>query len=320
MQMKNEGCRRVVGKWSWRCWLAFVTEFDRCRFCVRAAGTRSARLEKFRSVAGHWLTSKSVTDGMGCLGQTYLEFRMSIKTQLLFCSRSFMTALMATLVFAACGSITGCQDGPMYAMKTVNPYYQLHEWKSDEAFGVTEHERRSQLGELAENIGDYDNAGQLKWLNVLNQIMDTDESPEMRRLAVMAAGNSTDPSALQVLEKGMDDDSVKVRMQACRGLGNQATDENVLLLASAVGSETSTDVKHAAMRALQDQASPKAVEALRLALSDRDPSTQNLAIASLRGATGKDYGDDPETWIAALDGQSVEERPTRFADRLRELF
>ena len=142
----------------------------------------------------------------------------------------------------------------------------------------------------------------------------------MRRLAVMAAGNVDGPPALAILEKGMDDGSVKVRMQACRALGNQATDENVLLLASAVGSETSTDVKHAAMRALQDQASPKAVEALRLALSDRDPSTQNLAIASLRGATGKDYGDDPATWIAALDGQPVEERPTRFADRLRELF
>ena len=118
----------------------------------------------------------------------------------------------------------------------------------------------------------------------------------------------------------MDDDSVKVRMQACRALGNQATDERVLLLASAVGSETSTDVKHAAMRALQNQSSPTAVEALRLALSDRDPATQNLAIASLRGATGKDYGDDPETWIAALDGQPVEEAPTRFADRIRELF
>jgi len=59
---------------------------------------------------------------------------------------------------------------------------------------------------------------------------------------------------------------------------------------------------------------------LRLALADRNPATQNLAIASLRGATGKDYGDDPDTWIAALDGKPTEERPTRFADRVRGLF
>ena len=208
----------------------------------------------------------------------------------------------------------------MYAMKNVNPYYRWHEWRGDEALGITEHEGREQLAHLAENISDYDQAAQTKWLRALNHVMDTDESAEMRRLAVMAAGNVDGQSALQVLEKGMDDGSVKVRMQACRALGKQTNDENVLLLASAIGSETSTDVKHAAMRALQDQSSPKAVEALRLALSDRDPSTQNLAIASLRGATGKDYGDDPETWIAALDGQPVEERPTRFADRLRELF
>lgn len=208
----------------------------------------------------------------------------------------------------------------MYALKSVNPYYRLHEWPADEAFGVTEHERRGQLASLAENIGGYDQAVQTKWLSALNHVMDTDESPEMRRLAVMAAGNINGQPALQILEKGLDDGSVKVRMQACHALGKHNNDENVLLLASAVGSETSTDVKHAAMRALQDQSSPKAVEALRLALSDRDPSTQNLAIASLRGATGKDYGDDPETWIAALDGQPVEEQPTRFADRLRELF
>ena len=258
--------------------------------------------------------------GIGCLVQTYLEFRMSIKTQSLFCSRPITTALLAALIVTACGGITGCQDGPMYAMKAANPYYRWHEWQADEAFGITEHERREQLTQLAGDISGYDDVAQTKWLKALGHVMDADESPEMRRLAVLAAGNVDDQSALQILEKGMDDDSVKVRMQACRALGNQTTDENVLLLASAVGSETSTDVKHAAMRALQDQSSPKAVEALRLALSDRDPSTQNLAIASLRGATGKDYGDDPETWIAALDGQPVEERPTRFADRLRELF
>lgn len=245
---------------------------------------------------------------------------MSIKTQSRFWSQPITTALTVLTLGIACGGLIGCQDGPMYAMKNVNPYYRWHEWRGDEAFGITEHERREQLAHLAENISDYDQAAQTKWLSALNHVMDTDESAEMRRLAVMAAGNVDGQSALQVLEKGMDDGSVKVRMQACRALGKQTNDENVLLLASAIGSETSTDVKHAAMRALQDQSSPKAVEALRLALSDRDPSTQNLAIASLRGATGKDYGDDPETWIAALDGQPVEERPTRFADRLRELF
>ena len=245
---------------------------------------------------------------------------MSIKTQSRFCSRPITAALTVVVVVTAFGGIMGCQDGPMYAMKNANPYYRWHEWQADEAFGTTEHERRAQLAQLAEDIGGYDAAVQTKWLSALSHVMDTDESAEMRRLAVMAAGNVDGSPSLPILEKGMDDGSVKVRMQACRALGNQTTDETVLLLASAVGSETSTDVKHAAMRALQDQSSPKAVEALRLALSDRDPSTQNLAIASLRGATGKDYGDDPEIWIAALDGQPVEERPTRFADRLRELF
>jgi hypothetical protein len=256
----------------------------------------------------------------GFLIQTYLEIRMSSKTQLPSKSRAFLPVLLAVVTSVTCCAITGCQDGPLYALKAANPYFSLRQWKEDEAIGVTDHERRAQLQQLAAGIGDFDAPAQEEWLDDLNHLMDTDASPEMRRLAVLTAGNIDAPAAVKVLEKGLDDDSIKVRMEACRGLGNHNRDENVQLLAQTAGSETSVDVKHAAMKALQEQSSPQAVEALRLALADRNPATQNLAIASLRETTGKDYGDDPDTWIAALDGKPIEERPTRFADRLRDLF
>jgi len=255
--------------------------------------------------------------GKGFLIQTALGIRMSIKTQLTSTLRVFLPVWVALMASVA---ITGCQDGPMYALKSANPYFSMKMWKEDEAIGVTDHMRRIQLQQLATSIGDFEGPAQEEWLDDLNHLMDTDESSEMRRLAVLAAGNMDATEAFSILEKGLDDDSVKVRMEACRALGNHTRDENVLLLARAAGSETSIDVKHAAIKALQEQTSPQAVESLRLALSDRNPATQDLAIASLREATGKDYGDDPEIWIAALDGKPTEERPTRFADRVRDLF
>ncbi len=92
------------------------------------------------------------------------------------------------------------------------------------------------------------------------------------------------------------------------------------LLVATLGTDTSEDVKHSAMAAMGNHKNQAAIDSLRLALPDRNPATRDLAMESLRGATGKNYGDDPEVWIAALDGTPTEEAPVRFADRVRNLF
>lgn len=196
----------------------------------------------------------------------------------------------------------------------------MKEWKADEAFGVTDHERRVQLSELAETIDRLPEDRQQFWSGHLEKMIENDDNAEMRRLAVRAAGRVQSPNALTLIEKGLDDDSFKVRMEACQALGARDNEEVTRMLVATVGTETNQDVKHAAMKALAKRSTPAAVDSLRLALADRNPATRDLAMESLRGATGKDYGDDPEVWIAALDGNPVEERPTRFAERLRDIF
>jgi hypothetical protein len=127
------------------------------------------------------------------------------------------------LGLAAC-ALSGCQDGPMYAIKAVNPYYALGEWKQDEAIGVTDHERRAQLSSLAESIDELPVERQKYWAEHLDKILENDESPEMRRLVVRAAGRLNDPSALDLIERGLDDESMKVRMEACNSLGRRDGD------------------------------------------------------------------------------------------------
>lgn len=215
------------------------------------------------------------------------------------------------LVFAGVmmGALTGCQDGPLYALKHTNPYFTMRQWKQDEQIGVTDHRRREELISLVETMPTLPADRQQYWSSHLEQIFANDESAEMRRLAILAAGKSQAPGMIQMIEKGLEDENLKVRMESCRALGNRPDEQAARLLAATVGKSQDKDVRHAAIAALASHPGPIASDSLKLALQDRDPATQDLVIGSLRKSMGKDYGNDPETWIAALDGKEVPDQP-----------
>lgn len=220
--------------------------------------------------------------------------------------RSTTCLVLAGVMLSA---IVGCQDGPLYALKHANPYFTMRQWKYDEQIGVTDHQRREELMALAETMPTLPAERQQYWAGHLNQIFVNDESPEMRRLAVLAAGKSEASGMLEMIEKGLEDDNLKVRMEACRALGNRSEEQAARLLAATVGKSQDKDVRHAAITALASHPGQIAADSLKLALQERDPATRDLVIGSLRQSTGKDYGSDPETWIAALNGQEVSEQP-----------
>lgn len=220
--------------------------------------------------------------------------------------RAFLVALIAG---GTTGAMSGCKDGPMYALKSMNPYYTMSQWARDKEIGVTDHQRRRELESLTKTMANLPVERQAYWSQHLEQIYANDESAEMRRLAVVAAGKSSDPAMLKLVEKGLSDDVIKVRMEACRALGNRREDEATRLLAETIGKSQNKDVRHAAINALAEHPGQVATNSLKLALEDRDPATQSLVISALRQNTGKDFGNDPETWIAGLDGKDVEQKP-----------
>ncbi|WP_235908586.1 HEAT repeat domain-containing protein [Roseiconus nitratireducens] len=189
----------------------------------------------------------------------------------------------------------------MYALKHVNPYFPLREWKRDRALGVTDNQRRDELASLASQIGDMSQKDQTFWAGHLNRIMNNDPSPEMRRLAVLAAGRIHGSESLELVQRGLGDENVKVQMEACRALGRRSEPQAARMLASTVGTTTELDVKNSAIEALGNHKGAIPMDSLRIALQDQDPATTDLAIQSLRGVTGKDFGDSPQEWIAALD-------------------
>jgi HEAT repeat protein len=215
---------------------------------------------------------------------------------------------------------TGCHDGPLYGLKVVNPYYSMKQWKADEALGTTDHVRRAELTKLVRVMPTLPPDRQAYWAEHLRQVMEHDPSPEMRRLAIMACGSTRLPQSKQLLVEGIKDESLKVRLTTCEVLGRRDDPESLRLLADTAGSTTDLDVRNAAFAALGNHRGPIATEALRMALEDRDPATRSLAVDSLRRCTGKNYGNDPDAWLAALSGQDVPEQPVQIAERLKSLI
>ena len=216
---------------------------------------------------------------------------------------------------ACCGAVialsaTGCQDGPMYGLKTINPFY-VAQWKSDAEIGVTDHERRKDLAALADSVASMSAADQQRWGTKLAEIAEQDPNAEMRRLAVLAGGRLRDAAAAgRIMEIGLKDRTGKVRMQACRSLGSVGGEASARSLIAVIHSDTDLDVRHAALDALGNHRDPAAIAALRQSLEDSNPATRSLAIASLRQNTGQNHGSDPAAWIAALDGSGEASNPS----------
>lgn len=204
------------------------------------------------------------------------------------------------IVASVITSLTGCHDGPLYALKYANPYFH-HEWRQDRAFGVTDHQRRQELLKLSKVIDTMEPKEQAFWYQQVQNIMESDPSPEMRRLCVLAAGKVATPDALTLIETGLKDDNLMVQMQACKALGVRKEPRAAEILATTIGSTSELDVKHAAIEAIAQHDGKTAVNSLRLVLEDVNPATTDLAISSLRTVTNEDYGTDPAAWIAKLD-------------------
>lgn len=205
------------------------------------------------------------------------------------------------------GLFTGCQDGPLYALKHANPYFTMRQWAADERIGVTDHQRRKELQSLASVLPSMTPERQKTWTTHLQSIYENDPSAEMRRLAILAASQSKDPATFDFVAKGLQDDNLKVRMEACRAMGERTEERAAQMLASIAGESQDKDVRHAAIEALGKHPGAIATNSLKMALQDRDPATQDLVITTLRQATGQDHGNDPQAWIAALDDKPTDE-------------
>jgi hypothetical protein len=225
---------------------------------------------------------------------------------------------LCAAVFVA--GLVGCADGPMPYCMSLNPSMR-RQWKVDEIYKPTLHRQLAEVEALRGNAASMSVEQQRHWCGELKYILQSHSNPVLRAACVDALAEFTVPESNEVLSLAMKDADSAVRTAACRAWGKRGGKEALELLAASLGSDSDKDVRIAAARELRRFSDRVAYEALGLALQDDDPALQYRAVASLKEATGKDYGNNLQAWQQFAEGKDPgPEYTPSVADRVRALF
>jgi hypothetical protein len=172
--------------------------------------------------------------------------------------------------------------------------------------------------QFAERSTHVDSPEQRKLTDQLARQIQIEPDPIVRLAVVQTVAEFKTPMAQQVLEAGLDDDDDAVRIACCQTLGNRGEATSIPKLTAVVRSDSTSDVRLAATAALGKMKSPEAMQGLAVALEDRDPAMQYIAVQSMKSVTGKDYGPNVEAWRqVAAGGTPPPERVPSIAERVR---
>lgn len=204
-------------------------------------------------------------------------------------------------------SSVGCTDGLLHKMKSINPYY-LNEWEKDRELGTTFSQRVDELTLLKSRLPGMEPSEQAKWAELLEKLIKSDPSPEMRSLACQAIARLPGETAVRALNSASTDQSEKVRLMACsswnaRG-GAEARD---MLLTLASNIKETPSVRRAAIAGLADFQDDEVKKSLTGLLDDKSPALQYQTALSLKSITGRDFGGDIQAWRDFMSGKEVAE-------------
>jgi hypothetical protein len=211
-------------------------------------------------------------------------------------------------------SLVGCLDGPLFALKRMNPVYR-REWAKDSKLGPTYYERIEELRSLRTQIGSMPSEEQSTWMVHLDAIIEHDPSPEMRREAVLALGNVSSAESVTLLRKAVDDDSDKVRMAVCQSIANQDAASALPIIQKLLKDENVDGVQTEAVRALGSFNTTESKGMLAAVLQEKSPAMQYVATEALAQSTGMNYGGNVSKWKAYLNGEVTEDEPMSMAEK-----
>lgn len=204
--------------------------------------------------------------------------------------------------------LAGCTDGPFYAMKRANPYFQ-REFNKDRELGATFEDRLEHLDRLQAKLPQMDSAEQATWATQIEKIISSDPSSEMRARAVATVARMPSEAAVRALNAASVDDVEKVRLAACKAWKlRKDTAARDMLLSLANKSNESTSVRQAALDALSVFGEDATVRTQMTSfLDDPSPAVQYQVAESLKVMTGRDYGGDFASWKQFMAGVDVPE-------------
>ena len=215
------------------------------------------------------------------------------------------TFVIAVVVQSAVSAI-GCTDGPMFQLKKMSPWHQ-REWKRDRELGPTYSQRLNELELLKSHIAGMSPPEKQKWAPVLERIVTTDTSPELRAQAAQVLAMTEGEVSDRGLNAASTDKVEKVRLAVCKAWGLRRDEHARDMLLSIAKADESDDVRQAALAALGKFDHADVRELLIESLDHKNPAIQQQAVVSLRTITGRDFGGDFDAWKRFVSGEDVPE-------------
>ncbi|MCA9124398.1 MAG: HEAT repeat domain-containing protein [Planctomycetaceae bacterium] len=201
----------------------------------------------------------------------------------------------------------------------MNPYYRS-QWEKDEVAGPTFHTQLAELRAIRENPTGLSPDEQRQLIPTLADIVQNSTNTVLRAEATLTLAEFPASETIPTLQLAINDEDADVRIAACRAWGRRGGPEALDILTQTVSSDSDLDVRLAATTQLAKFRDQQSIEALAIALNDKDPALQHRAVQSLKSVSGQDYGDNVPAWRDFVEGRSpaLPEPPT-IAERIRSL-
>jgi HEAT repeat protein len=184
---------------------------------------------------------------------------------------------------------------------------------------ITPAMRIATIREAGARARDADATEQTASIDELITQIRTEPDPLVRRAIQETVAEFQTPLARDVLIAGLKDDNSEVQLTCARKLGTRAEPEAVPALRGVLESSEDLDLRLAATDALGQINTPDAIEALSLAVKDRDPALQYAGVEALKTLSGQDLGNDVKVWQQFTEQGTATVAPkTSVADKVRQ--
>ncbi len=191
--------------------------------------------------------------------------------------------------------------------------------RNAELYGPTANQRIKTMQEDAKTARAASQERQIEFTQKLTRnVLEEHDARVRAEIVAVAAGFDT-ASAIAICKGALQDPDERVRMKACEVWEKRGGNEAVELLANRYRTDRELDVRLRALRMLGELQDKTAIPVLAEALEDPDPAVQYRAVSALKQVSGRDLGDDVNTWREwAADPNA--KQPWSIAETFRKLF
>jgi len=191
--------------------------------------------------------------------------------------------------------------------------------RNAELYGPTANQRIKTMQDEAKLAKAASQERQIEFTQDLSRKVLEEHDARVRAEIIGVAAGFDTAAAIAVCKGALQDPDERVRTKACDVWRQRGGEEAVQLLANRYRTDRELDVRLRALRMLGELEDKTAIPVLAEALEDPDPAVQYRAVAALKQVSGRDLGDNVNTWREwAADPDA--KQPWSIAETFRKIF